>query len=163
MRSLELGTEPPQTGLLLETDFSQMCMGTHTHIYFYLCTLLLLLLSVLKFKAVYNQSNTEWFLVFYVFLAPPSKPEASCNDSGDAFALKCTADFSEPLHYTWKLNSIPPIVRDIPEVFITKKDVGASTKAVCFIKFSQTERSSEISLTQCFSGKKGNEPSMGCK
>ncbi|XP_019326390.1 PREDICTED: uncharacterized protein LOC103895152 [Aptenodytes forsteri] len=36
------------------------------------------------------------------------------------------------------------------------KDVGASEKAACFIKFSQTEKSSEISLTQCFPDKKGD-------
>ncbi|XP_033915819.1 LOW QUALITY PROTEIN: lymphocyte function-associated antigen 3 [Melopsittacus undulatus] len=90
-------------------------------------------------------------------LPPPSEPEISCNDSGDTFVLK----FPKPLYYTWKLNGIPPIVHHIPEVFIPKEDVGASTKAVYFIKFSQTEKSSEISLTQCLSGKKCNEPSMG--
>uniref|UniRef100_A0A8V5FWL0 Uncharacterized protein n=1 Tax=Melopsittacus undulatus TaxID=13146 RepID=A0A8V5FWL0_MELUD len=86
-----------------------------------------------------------------------AEPEISCNDSGDTFVLK----FPKPLYYTWKLNGIPPIVHHIPEVFIPKEDVGASTKAVYFIKFSQTEKSSEISLTQCLSGKKCNEPSMG--
>uniref|UniRef100_A0A8B9G2K7 Ig-like domain-containing protein n=1 Tax=Amazona collaria TaxID=241587 RepID=A0A8B9G2K7_9PSIT len=116
---------------------------------------------VLEYLDTQKESSLLTFTL--AVLPPPSKPEASCNDSGDTFALKCTADFPKPLLYTWKLNGIPPIVRHIPEVSIPKKDVGASTTAVCFIKFSQTEKSSEISLTQCFSGKKGNEPSMGCR
>ncbi|XP_062474971.1 lymphocyte function-associated antigen 3-like isoform X1 [Pezoporus occidentalis] len=105
---------------------------------------------VLEYFSTQKESSPLTFTL--TVLPPPSKPEASCNDSGDAFVLKCTADFPKPLHYTWKLNGNPPIVHHIPEVFIPKKDVGASTKAVCFIKFSQTEKSSEISLTQCFSG-----------
>ncbi|KQL40154.1 lymphocyte function-associated antigen 3 [Amazona aestiva] len=104
---------------------------------------------VLEYLDTQKESSLLTFTL--AVLPPPSKPEASCNDSGDTFALKCTADFPKPLLYTWKLNGIPPIVRHIPEVSIPKKDVGASTTAVCFIKFSQTEKSSEISLTQCFS------------
>ncbi|KAF1663479.1 Lymphocyte function-associated antigen 3, partial [Aptenodytes patagonicus] len=82
-------------------------------------------------------------------LAPPSEPEINCNISGDDLVLKCTADFQEPLSYTWKFKSIS-VTRQTQEVFIPMKDVGASEKAACFIKFSQTEKSSEISLTQCF-------------
>ncbi|KAF1487480.1 Lymphocyte function-associated antigen 3, partial [Eudyptula minor novaehollandiae] len=82
-------------------------------------------------------------------LAPPSEPEINCNISGDGLVLKCTADFQEPLHYTWKFRSIA-ITHQTQEVFIPMENVDASDKAECFIKFSQTEKSSEISLTQCF-------------
>ncbi|NXU24034.1 LFA3 protein, partial [Thalassarche chlororhynchos] len=82
-------------------------------------------------------------------LAPPSEPEISCNISGDGLVLKCTADFQKPLNYTWKFSSIPTI-HETQEVFVPKKNVDASQKAACFIKFSQMEKSSEISLTRCF-------------
>ncbi|NWQ92177.1 LFA3 protein, partial [Burhinus bistriatus] len=82
-------------------------------------------------------------------LAPPSEPEISCNISGDDLVLKCTADFMKPLNYAWKFSSIP-ITDQTQEVFIPKKNVDASEKAACFVKFSQTEKSSEISLSQCF-------------
>uniref|UniRef100_A0A672U8X6 Lymphocyte function-associated antigen 3-like n=1 Tax=Strigops habroptila TaxID=2489341 RepID=A0A672U8X6_STRHB len=110
---------------------------------------------VLEYLSTQKESSLLTFTL--TVLPPPSKPETSCNVSGDSFVLKCTADFPKPLNYTWKLNSIPQIVHHVPEVFIPKKDVGASTKAVCFIKFSQTEKSSEISLTECLSDEKGNE------
>ncbi|NXS70391.1 LFA3 protein, partial [Pandion haliaetus] len=81
--------------------------------------------------------------------SPPSEPGISCNISGNDLVLKCTADFPKPLNYTWKFSSIP-ITHQTQEVFIPKKNVPASEKAACFIKFSQTEKSSEISLSQCF-------------
>ncbi|NXI46646.1 LFA3 protein, partial [Galbula dea] len=84
-----------------------------------------------------------------VVLAPPSEPEISCNISGDYLALKCAADFEKPLNYTWKLSSTS-ITPQTQETFIAKKKVDTSKKATCFIKFSQTEKSSEISLAQCF-------------
>ncbi|XP_075368515.1 lymphocyte function-associated antigen 3 isoform X2 [Mycteria americana] len=86
-------------------------------------------------------------------LPPPPEPEISCNISGDDLVLKCTANFKKPLNYTWRFSSIK-IARQTQEVFIPK-NVDASEKAACFIKFSQTEKSSEISLTQCFPDKKG--------
>ncbi|KGL89089.1 Lymphocyte function-associated antigen 3, partial [Charadrius vociferus] len=82
-------------------------------------------------------------------LAPPSEPEISCNVSGDNLVLKCAADFEKPLNYAWKFSSIH-VTDQTQEVFIRKNDVDASEKAECFIKFSQTEKSSEISLAQCF-------------
>ncbi|XP_072737828.1 lymphocyte function-associated antigen 3 isoform X2 [Ciconia boyciana] len=87
-------------------------------------------------------------------LPPPPEPEISCNISGDDLVLKCTANFEKPLNYTWRFSSIK-IARQTHEVFIPK-NVDASEKAACFIKFSQTEKSSEISLTQCFPDKKGH-------
>ncbi|NXL10499.1 LFA3 protein, partial [Mesembrinibis cayennensis] len=82
-------------------------------------------------------------------LDTPSEPEISCNVSGDGLLLKCTADFQKPLNYTWKFSSVS-ITHHTQEVVIPKTIVDASKKASCFIKFSQTEKSSEISLTQCF-------------
>ncbi|NXT48371.1 LFA3 protein, partial [Pluvianellus socialis] len=82
-------------------------------------------------------------------LAPPSEPKISCNISGDGLVLKCTADFEKPLDYAWKFSSIRSTAQT-QEVFIPKLSVDASEKAACFIKYSQTEKSSEISLTQCF-------------
>ncbi|NXC16057.1 LFA3 protein, partial [Corythaeola cristata] len=80
-------------------------------------------------------------------LDPPSKPEISCNISGDDLVLKCRADFPQLLNYTWKFSSIQ-ITDHAQEVHIPKS-VDASEKATCFVKFSQTEKSSAISLTQC--------------
>ncbi|NXL30650.1 LFA3 protein, partial [Glaucidium brasilianum] len=82
-------------------------------------------------------------------LAPPSEPEINCNISGDNLVLKCTADFQKPLNYVWKFRSDKK-PHQTQEVSINKKDVDTSEKAACFIKFSQTEKSSEISLTQCY-------------
>ncbi|KFZ52896.1 Lymphocyte function-associated antigen 3, partial [Antrostomus carolinensis] len=82
-------------------------------------------------------------------LASPPEPEISCNISGDDLVLKCTADFQKPLNYTWKFSSIP-VAYQTQEVLVPKNSVDASEKATCFIKFSQTENSSEISLSQCF-------------
>ncbi|XP_009948200.1 PREDICTED: lymphocyte function-associated antigen 3-like, partial [Leptosomus discolor] len=87
-------------------------------------------------------------------LARPLEPEISCNVSGDDLVLKCTADFEKPLNYTWKFSSLR-ITYQTQEVFIPKKNIDASEKAACSIKFSQMEKSSAISLTECFPDKKG--------
>ncbi|KFQ28124.1 Lymphocyte function-associated antigen 3, partial [Mesitornis unicolor] len=81
-------------------------------------------------------------------LDPPSEPKISCNSSDVNLVFKCTADFPKPLNYTWKLSSTPSTYHT-QEFFIPKKNVDAFGKAACFIKFSQTEKSSEISLTRC--------------
>ncbi|NWI26776.1 LFA3 protein, partial [Sula dactylatra] len=95
-----------------------------------------------------SQRRSHVLTFILAVLAPPSEPEISCNISGDNFVLKCTADFPKPLNYTWKFSS-KQIVTPTQEVLIPKKDVDASEKASCSIKFSQTEQSSEISLTLC--------------
>ncbi|KFP16213.1 Lymphocyte function-associated antigen 3, partial [Egretta garzetta] len=82
-------------------------------------------------------------------LAPPPEPEINCNISGDDVVLKCTAHFQKPLNYSWKFTRMP-FTYQTQEVFIPKKNVDGSEKASCFIKFSQTEKNSEISLAQCF-------------
>ncbi|XP_075293340.1 lymphocyte function-associated antigen 3 isoform X2 [Opisthocomus hoazin] len=104
----------------------------------------------------YLDSEEKSYALTFVLavLPPPSEPEITCNISDTDLVLKCTADFQKPLDYTWKFSSTPT-TRHTQEFFIPMKDVGGSEKATCFIKFSQTERSSEISLTQCFPDKKG--------
>ncbi|KAM9300998.1 lymphocyte function-associated antigen 3 isoform 2-T2 [Morus bassanus] len=100
-----------------------------------------------------SQKRSHVLTFTLAVLAPPSEPEISCNISGDNLMLKCTADFPKPLNYTWKFSS-KGIVSQTQEVLIPKKDVDASEKASCFITFSQTEQSSEISLTRCFPDEK---------
>ncbi|XP_051471316.1 lymphocyte function-associated antigen 3 isoform X2 [Apus apus] len=108
------------------------------------------------------EENYDLTFVLFV-LDPPSEPQISCNISGDNFTLKCAAHFQQPLDYTWKFTTIQPIYQN-QEIIIPKKSVDASEKATCVIKFSQTEKSSEISLTQCFTEETGgsyNERSRG--
>ncbi|NXY77001.1 LFA3 protein, partial [Glareola pratincola] len=93
--------------------------------------------------------NKKYDLAFVLAVfAPPSEPEISCNISGDVLVLKCTTHFPKPLNYTWEFSSLT-VTNQTQEVCVPK-NVDASEKATCFIKFSQTEKSSEISLTQCF-------------
>ncbi|NXW39656.1 LFA3 protein, partial [Nyctiprogne leucopyga] len=102
---------------------------------------------VLEYVDSVRKSHALTFIL--AVLASLSEPEISCNISGDDLVLKCTADFRKPLNYTWKFGSIP-VTHQTQEVLIPKNSVDASEKAACFIKFSQTENSSEISLSQCF-------------
>ncbi|NXK09517.1 LFA3 protein, partial [Herpetotheres cachinnans] len=99
----------------------------------------------------WDSAKKKYVLTFILaILALPSEPEIRCNISGDNLVLVCTSDFEKTLHYTWKFSSLP-VTHHTQEIVISKKDVDASEKATCFIRFSQTEKSSEISLTQCFS------------
>nr|XP_013805428.1 PREDICTED: lymphocyte function-associated antigen 3 [Apteryx mantelli mantelli] len=74
-------------------------------------------------------------------LDPPSEPTISCNIGGDDLVLKCAAAFKKPLTY-----------KQHQDVVILKKKVDASEKVTCFIKVSQTEKSLEFSLAECFPG-----------
>ncbi|NWU25201.1 LFA3 protein, partial [Dyaphorophyia castanea] len=85
--------------------------------------------------------------VLHVF-DPLPEPKISCNISGHKLVLNCTADFQGPLNYTWKLSSNTQGGQK-QEHSIPLEDVDTTTNATCIIKFSQTERSSEISLIQC--------------
>ncbi|NWZ38440.1 LFA3 protein, partial [Brachypodius atriceps] len=76
------------------------------------------------------------------------EPKISCNTSDSELVLNCTAHFQGSLNYTWKLSNDPHSY-PTQELSISWKNVDATTKATCIIKFSQTERSSEISLNQC--------------
>ncbi|NXS81207.1 LFA3 protein, partial [Erpornis zantholeuca] len=82
-----------------------------------------------------------------VVLDPPSEPKISCNISGPKLVLNCTANFQGPLHYTWELSNKRSFQKQ--ELSIPLEDVDTTLKAKCIIKFSQVERSSEISLIQC--------------
>ncbi|NXL71408.1 LFA3 protein, partial [Leptocoma aspasia] len=76
------------------------------------------------------------------------EPKTSCNISNGDLVLNCTADFQGSLNYTWKLSNNPHSYQN-QELSIPLENVDTTTNATCIIKFSQTERSSEISLTQC--------------
>ncbi|NXG98557.1 LFA3 protein, partial [Loxia leucoptera] len=76
------------------------------------------------------------------------KPEINCNTSDGELVLNCTANFQGSLNYTWKLSNNPHSYRS-QELSIPLKNVDITTNATCIIKYSQTERSSEISLIQC--------------
>ncbi|NXU71282.1 LFA3 protein, partial [Oreotrochilus melanogaster] len=92
--------------------------------------------------------HSEKEFILDVF-APPPEPKISCNISGDHFVLRCAADYPKPLHYVWYCNS-SLITAQTQEFILSRKNVVATERATCFIKVSQTERSSTISLTQCF-------------
>ncbi|NXI87541.1 LFA3 protein, partial [Rhipidura dahli] len=83
-----------------------------------------------------------------VVLDPLPEPTISCNSSDHKLVLTCTADFQGPLSYTWKLNDNPQSHQE-QELSIPLEDVNTTTKATCFVKFSQMERSSEIPLSHC--------------
>uniref|UniRef100_A0A8C9N738 Uncharacterized LOC103827110 n=1 Tax=Serinus canaria TaxID=9135 RepID=A0A8C9N738_SERCA len=83
------------------------------------------------------------------------KPEINCNTSDGELVLNCTANFQGSLNYTWKLSNNPHSYRN-QELSIPLKNVDITTSATCIIKFSQTERSSKISLIQCLPEGKGD-------
>ncbi|XP_054126140.1 uncharacterized protein LOC128933242 [Melozone crissalis] len=84
------------------------------------------------------------------------KPEINCSTSDDELVLNCTANFQASLNYTWKLSNNPHRYRN-QELSVPLKNVDITSNATCIIKYSQTERSSEISLIQCLPEEKGNK------
>ncbi|XP_064266351.1 lymphocyte function-associated antigen 3 isoform X3 [Passer domesticus] len=82
------------------------------------------------------------------------EPKISCNTSDGKLVLNCTANFPWLLNYTWKLNNNPQSYPN-QELSIPLQNVDITTNATCIIKYSQTERSSEISLMQCLPEEKG--------
>ncbi|NXD99036.1 LFA3 protein, partial [Chaetorhynchus papuensis] len=98
----------------------------------------------------YWDSMKDHYLNFVlVVLDPLPEPTISCNTSDGKLVLICTANFQRPLNYTWKLNDNPQSHEQ--EFSIPLEDDYTTTNATCLIKFSQMERSSEISLSQCLS------------
>ncbi|NXU96775.1 LFA3 protein, partial [Cettia cetti] len=95
----------------------------------------------------YWDSKKDHYLKFVLVVLDFPEPKTSCNTSNGELILNCTADFQESVNYTWKLDN-DPRVYPLQELSIPWRDVTA-TKATCTIKFSQTERSSEIFLTPC--------------
>ncbi|NWV55133.1 LFA3 protein, partial [Daphoenositta chrysoptera] len=82
-----------------------------------------------------------------VVLDPLPEPKISCNTSDRKLVLNCTANFQGPLNYAWKLSNNPQSYQN--QLSIPLEDVDTTANATCIIRFSQTERSSEISLIQC--------------
>ncbi|NXH26062.1 LFA3 protein, partial [Myiagra hebetior] len=94
-------------------------------------------------------SMEDHFLNFVlVVLDPLPEPKISCNTSDHKLVLNCTANFQGPLNYTWKLSNNPQSYQK-QDLSIPLEDVNTAMEATCLIKFSQMERSSEISLNQC--------------
>ncbi|NWR31716.1 LFA3 protein, partial [Tachuris rubrigastra] len=99
----------------------------------------------------YWDSLNDGYLKFILeVLDPPSEPRISHSIQGDNLVLNCTSDFQRPVTYTWNLSN-DPRSHQIQEFSIPIKNIDVTTKATCFITFSQTKKSSEISLIQCIS------------
>ncbi|KAL9866998.1 lymphocyte function-associated antigen 3 isoform 1-T1 [Geothlypis trichas] len=108
------------------------------------------------YELVYWDSVKEHQLNFeLVVLDSLPKPEINCSTSDDELVLNCTANFQASLNYTWKLSNNPRTYQN-QELSIPLKNVDITTSATCSIKYSQTQRSSEISLIQCLPEEKGD-------
>ncbi|NXK38922.1 LFA3 protein, partial [Piprites chloris] len=81
-------------------------------------------------------------------LDPPSEPKINCSIKGDNLVLNCASDFPRPVTYIWELSDDQRSLWT-QEFSIPIKNIDATKKATCFITFSQTKKSSEISLIQC--------------
>ncbi|NWR91746.1 CD2 protein, partial [Furnarius figulus] len=98
------------------------------------------------YKLEYWDSQKDHYLTFVLdVLDPPSEPKISWSIEGDNLVLNCTSDFQRPLNYFWKLNNDPRSHQG-QEFSIPIENADVIKKATCFITFSQTEKSSEISL-----------------
>ncbi|XP_027734711.1 uncharacterized protein LOC114055115 [Empidonax traillii] len=107
------------------------------------------------YKLRYWDFVKDSYLTFTLdVLDPPSEPKISHSIKGDNLVLNCTSDFPWPVTYTWKISN-DPRSHWSQEFSIPIENIDATKKATCFITFSQTEKSSEISLIQCISDKKG--------
>ncbi|XP_066425460.1 lymphocyte function-associated antigen 3 isoform X2 [Molothrus aeneus] len=107
------------------------------------------------YELVYWDSVKEHQLNFKLVLDSLPKPEINCSTSDDELVLNCTANFQASLNYTWKLSNNPHRYQN-QELSIPLKNVDITTNATCIIKYSQTERSAEISLIQCLPEEKGD-------
>ncbi|NWI88965.1 LFA3 protein, partial [Pitta sordida] len=84
-----------------------------------------------------------------IVLDPPSEPKINCSIRGENLVLKCTSDFPRPLNYSWQFGNNQR-TNQSQEYSIAIKSVGGTEKATCFIAFLHVEKSSEISVFQCF-------------
>ncbi|XP_053827171.1 lymphocyte function-associated antigen 3 isoform X2 [Vidua macroura] len=108
------------------------------------------------YELQYWDSVTDHHLNFVLFVLDSlPEPKISCNTSGDELVLSCTANFQGSLNYAWKLSNDPCSYQN-QELSIPLENVDTTTNATCIIKFSQTERRSEISLIQCLPEEKGD-------
>ncbi|XP_063250138.1 lymphocyte function-associated antigen 3 isoform X2 [Prinia subflava] len=111
------------------------------------------------YELQYRHSGQDHYLTLkLVVLDSLPEPKISCNTSDDELVLNCTAHFQESLSYAWKLSNNPWSYPN-QELSIPLKNVSTTTNATCIIKFSQTQRSSEISLIQCLPEERGDSSS----
>ncbi|NXO77917.1 LFA3 protein, partial [Sitta europaea] len=76
------------------------------------------------------------------------EPEISCNTSNGKLVLNYRAHFQRSLDVFWNFSNNPHRYQN-QELSMPLENVDATTNVTCTIKFSQMERSSEISLNQC--------------
>ncbi|NXR91361.1 LFA3 protein, partial [Hypocryptadius cinnamomeus] len=101
------------------------------------------------YELVYRDYAEDHHLNFELLVLDSfPEPKISCNTSDGELVLNCTANFQWSLNYTWKLSNNPHSYWN-QELSIPLQNVDLTTNATCIIKYSQTERSSEISLIQC--------------
>ncbi|NWI37859.1 LFA3 protein, partial [Picathartes gymnocephalus] len=101
------------------------------------------------YELQYRDSVRDHYLNYaLVVLDSLPEPKISCNTSDSELVLNCTADFQGSLNYAWKLSNNPRSYQNQTHS-IPLKNADTTVNATCIIKFSQTERSSEISLVQC--------------
>ncbi|NWW16576.1 LFA3 protein, partial [Falcunculus frontatus] len=101
------------------------------------------------YELQYWDSMKDHYLNFVLYVLDPlPETKISCNTGDRELVLNCTADFQGPLNYIWKLSNNPQSYQK-QDLSIPLEDVDTTMKATCIIKFSQMERSSEISLIQC--------------
>ncbi|NWI61770.1 LFA3 protein, partial [Calyptomena viridis] len=96
----------------------------------------------------WDYTNDHYLNFVLTVLDPPSEPKINCSIRGDNLVLICTSDFPRLLNYTWKFSN-SPLTYKSQEISIAIKNEDIEN-ATCFIAFSQTEKSSEISLIPCF-------------
>ncbi|NXO67080.1 LFA3 protein, partial [Phainopepla nitens] len=101
------------------------------------------------YELQFLDSVKDHYLTFVlVVLDSLPEPEISCNTTDGKLVLNCVAHFQGSLNYTWKLSNNPQSDPN-QEISIPLENVDPTASATCIIKFSQTERSSEIPLIQC--------------
>ncbi|XP_032053625.1 lymphocyte function-associated antigen 3 [Aythya fuligula] len=81
-------------------------------------------------------------------LDAPSTPQINCNLSDGNLMLTCEADFQGPLTYVWKITGRKTSTG--PVVLIPEENVDTRGKATCFVTYLEVNKSSEITLNQCF-------------
>ncbi|XP_063999431.1 lymphocyte function-associated antigen 3 [Pogoniulus pusillus] len=84
-----------------------------------------------------------------------SEPEISCNTTANDNKFRCATDFHLPVNYTWKIGNMIYSIEG-QEISISKNH-DPSTEVTCSAKYSQTEKSSQINLSQCSRAEEGHD------
>ncbi|NXX50167.1 LFA3 protein, partial [Tricholaema leucomelas] len=84
---------------------------------------------------------------FSLLLDGFTEPAISCNTTANDNKFRCATDFHLPVNYTWKIGNM--IYSSEGQEISISKNYDPSTEVTCSAKYSQTEKSSQINLTQC--------------